>query len=217
MELNLPPFLPTPFKPEGTAASPSQPEVSTIFNQVSAKMNKHKHEQLSNNPLFFNVKEVSTHYPVIGSPEFTSEAQSTDTPLPMNENGEISNDITTTQKPKPKPRRRRPQPRRPTTTTTTEEPSTENLSYELQKMQESYEMSFETEAPPKKIRQRPNRYRTNPSSDNYRTTTSATDIDETSVENRSRGRHRNRQRGLFAFNIYWVSENTLAISRIQIE
>lgn len=104
----------------------------------------------------------------------------TETPFPMNENGEISNDITTTHKELQKERtrrptkeptkatstrdptksritnRRRPRPRKPSTTTTTEEPVVE--TYEPMKSQEQHieeEVSVETERPQRRRRPKP--------------------------------------------------------------
>ncbi|CAG9864077.1 unnamed protein product [Phyllotreta striolata] len=203
VELNIPPFLPTPIKPDPAyPTSPTQSEASTVFNQISQKMNKYKTAALANNPLFFDIKEVSTHYPILGRPEFVYETQ---TVSPVKDN-EIVEEVTTARPEEvtTKKRRRRPQPRRPTststtstttiaTTTTTEDPQTTE-AYRFQKIQE--ELGFETDKPPKRHRQRPNRYRYPNVSDaqenpaRYGTTTQATE-----EEDKSRGRHRYRQRG----------------------
>ncbi|KAJ8963451.1 hypothetical protein NQ318_018933 [Aromia moschata] len=200
VELNVSPFLPTPYRPEGALpTSPTQREVSTVFSQVSSKMNRYKNEALTTNPLFFDVKEVSTHYPILGQPSPIPD------PNPTDVNGELSNEITTPRQvqiveeiaPKvtkrPKHRRRRPQPRRTTTTstttampTTTEDvPVTE--SYEVQKTQDNYEeASMEvTERPYRRQRPRPHRIRTN--NNNYDA--------EGATEKRVRGRTRVKQRG----------------------
>ncbi|XP_018566009.1 proteoglycan 4-like [Anoplophora glabripennis] len=221
VELNVPPFLPTPYKPQGAVpTSPTQGEVSTIFSQVSTKMNRYKNEALTTNPFFFDVKEVSTHYPILGKPELKPESP-TNNPLPMDSNGEISNEITTmTPMTKPpqqnKSRRRRPRPRRPsttTTTTTTEEPvPTEN--YNLQKIEELFEgVSIETEKPQIRRRPRPNRYRTNNIEDRptrYRTTTPPSETEE-SNEKQIRTRNRSRNRGNIA-----TSENRNTFTRKRI-
>ncbi|KAG5861809.1 hypothetical protein JTB14_024362 [Gonioctena quinquepunctata] len=148
VELNLPPFLPTPYRPPGAPPTYStQSEASTVFSQVSTKMNKYKDEAMTMNPLFFDLKEVSTHYPILGKPEIENPSVT----------GE--NEITTERTKK----RRRPQPRRTTTpapiTTTTEEPTTTE-NYDFRKNQNSLEapQSEETERPFR--RQRPNRIRT---------------------------------------------------------
>lgn len=149
-------------------------------------MNKYKNEILQNNPLFFDVKEVSTHYPILGKPAYVLD------------NGEIGmttlnplDDTGTT--PKPKTRRRKPQPRRPTTTTTTtEETFTDNA--EIEKVIE--EVSTETERPRKRQRVRPNIIRTSTEDEEKSSfTTSRDDIEETTTERLTRGRYRFRQRG----------------------
>ncbi|KAJ8924102.1 hypothetical protein NQ315_006884 [Exocentrus adspersus] len=202
VELNLPPFLPTPYRPENAVpTSPTQSEISTIFSQVSTKMNRYKNEALTTNPFFFDVKEVSTHYPILGVPE-------SPTSDPMNLNSEVLNEITTAvpvtnKTPQTtKSRRRRPRPRRPssttttTTTTTTEEPVAME-SYESQKTEENVEeVSTETERPQRR-RPKPNRIRQSSSEERplrYRTTTPPSEGDE-SHEKRVRTRHRTRQRG----------------------
>lgn len=204
VELNVPPFLPTPYKPEGVVpTSPTQSEVSTVFSQVSTKMNRYKNEALTTNPLFFDVKDVSTHYPILGKPEPKPESP-TNNPLLADLNAEISNEITTmvtTASKLPqqnKSRRRRPRPRRPsttTTTTTTEEPvPTEN--YSLEKIEENFEASVETERTQIRRRPRPNRHRTNNIEERpvrYRTTTppgEGEDNNEKPVRTRNRSRHR---------------------------
>lgn len=71
-------------------------------------MNKFKTSVLANNPLFFDIKEVSTHYPILGRPEFIQETQ-TDSPAKENE---IVNEVTTQMEElTTRKRRRRPQPR----------------------------------------------------------------------------------------------------------
>ncbi|KAJ8936629.1 hypothetical protein NQ314_012245 [Rhamnusium bicolor] len=164
VELNVPPFLPTPYKPQGVVpTSPTQSEASTVFSKVSTKMNRFKNEALTTNPLFFDVKEVSTHYPILGKPGPKPDS-STNSLMSMDANSEISNEITTLRQEievettmlpttirvpqRTKTRRRRPQPRRPISTSTTTEDPPPTASYELQKTQENYEeMSVETERP----------------------------------------------------------------------
>ncbi|XP_066142741.1 mucin-4-like [Euwallacea fornicatus] len=165
VDLNVSPFLPTPYKPESVIlpTSPTQNEAATVFSKVSNKMNKLRNNAFKENP--FEIKDVSTHYPILGKPEYQTE-DGTDTPLPMNDNGEISNEITTTQNEREKERprrpftvpttlptstrdptraritnRRRPRPKKPVTTT--EEPVVVE-SYESMKSQENLE---ETERP----------------------------------------------------------------------
>ncbi|KAL3287009.1 hypothetical protein HHI36_001495 [Cryptolaemus montrouzieri] len=67
LDFNLPPFLPTPYKPV-VPTSPTQNEVSTIFVELSNAV-KHYPDTFKRNPYFFDVKEVSTHYPILGTPE----------------------------------------------------------------------------------------------------------------------------------------------------
>ncbi|XP_056647617.1 mucin-2-like isoform X2 [Diorhabda sublineata] len=205
VELNLPPFLPTPYVPDPIyPTSATQSEASTVFSQVSQKMNKYKNAALNNNPLFFDIKEVSTHYPILGKPSFIDDDQ---TANPAKEN-EIVDEVTTPREEiTTKKRRRRPQPRRPvstttttTTTTTTEEPPITEV-YQIKSQED---IVPETEKPlPKRIRQRPNRYKhlsgsssiNQESSLRYRTTTPVAQYEENNQEKRTRGRNRYRQRG----------------------
>lgn len=167
-----------------------------MFSKVSLKLNKYREESIANSPLLFDIKEVSTHFPIVGQPAFQNI-------LTDNENSQ--NDIPTTkqsiqlsstQKPK---LRRKPKPRRPIITTT-EETITE--SSELQKLSESTEE--QTERPRKRQRVRPN-YRTSTESvedsTGYKTTTIKVNSDETSTE-RSRGRNRYRHRGKYIFSFH---------------
>ncbi|XP_057668142.1 mucin-2-like isoform X3 [Diorhabda carinulata] len=204
VEFNLPPFLPTPYVPDPIyPTSATQSEASTVFSQVSQKMNKYKNAALNNNPLFFDIKEVSTHYPILGKPSFIDDDQ---TANPAKEN-EIVDEVTTPREEiTTKKRRRRPQPRRPvsttttTTTTTTEEPPITEV-YQIKSQED---IIPETEKPlPKRIRQRPNRYKhlsgsssiNQESSLRYRTTTPVAQYEENNEEKRTRGRNRYRQRG----------------------
>ncbi|KAI4468411.1 hypothetical protein MML48_2g00007899 [Holotrichia oblita] len=84
-------FLPTPVKPSGVVpTSPTQADISTIFTELSQKINRQKDIL---NPAFFNIKEVSTHYPILGKP---STAQfSVQYSLPVQDNADDSNEITT--------------------------------------------------------------------------------------------------------------------------
>ncbi|XP_044266042.1 mucin-5AC-like [Tribolium madens] len=182
---DVPVFLPTPYKPDGQSGiiptSPTQSEVSTIFTKLS-KLQREK-AFTTPSPNDYNVKEVSTHYPVFGKPVFANTPPS----------DEISNDITTlheevvttTKEPQRiRPhRRRRPDPRRTTTTTTTEQPEVVE-SYDSQRTQENEaSQSIETERPVR-IR-RPSRYRT--------TTPPPSDTsDVTTKPSRGRNRYRNR-------------------------
>jgi hypothetical protein len=192
LDLNQPAFLPTPYRPEGQSlapTSPTQSEVSTIFTKLS-KLQRNK-EVTTPNPFGYNVKEVSTHYPIFGKPVFGE---------PPHSSQELSNDITThqhheevvttTREPQRiRPHRRRRPDRRTTTTTTTTEVPVEVASYSSQKVQENEApASAETERP---IRQRrPTR---------YRTTTPATEVEETYTK-ASRGRNRYRHRNTDNFN-----------------
>lgn len=160
-----------------------------MFSKVSSKLNKYREESIANSPLLFDIKEVSTHFPILGLPAFQNqrdnENSSNDIPTTTKQSVQFSS----TQKPK---LRRKPKPRRPIITTT-EETITE--SSELQKLSESTEE--QTERPRKRQRVRPN-HRTSTESvedlSSYKTTTVKINSDETSTE-RGRGRHRYRQRG----------------------
>ncbi|XP_008195581.2 proteoglycan 4 isoform X1 [Tribolium castaneum] len=181
----VPVFLPTPYKPDGQSGiiptSPTQSEVSTIFTKLS-KLQREK-AYTTPSPNDYNVKEVSTHYPVFGKPVFAN-------PPPSDE---ISNDITTpheevvttTKEPqRVRPhRRRRPESRRTTTTTTTEQPEViENYDSQRTQENEAYSQSVETERPVR-IR-RPSRYRT--------TTPPSETSDVTTKPSRGRNRYRTR-------------------------
>lgn len=157
------PFLPTPFQPDNLApTSPTQSEVSTIFTKLSVKQKA----QAATDPTLYDVKEVSTHYPIFGSPIVQE----------VNVNTEVGNnevvttkevDVTETPavvvRQRPKQRRRRPGYR--LRTTTEEEPVPVTEHYEMEKV---------VDVPPSRrpLRRRPIR---------YRTTTSTTSPEE--VEN----------------------------------
>lgn len=151
-------FLPTPVKPSGAIpTSPTEADISTIFTELSQKINRQKNIL---DPTFFNIKEVSTHYPILGRP---STAQfSVQYSLPVQDNADDSNEITTIkprervkikeintsteiqttttsipiptrdwqQKRRPGHRRRRPVNR---TRLTSEEPSTTTEDYNIQR------------------------------------------------------------------------------------
>ncbi|CAH0552082.1 unnamed protein product [Brassicogethes aeneus] len=181
LELNLPPFLPTPFKPEGVVpTSPTQEEVSTLFSKVKIQ------EYQTLQPQFFDVKEVSTHFPILGKPEYHQQEQELTNEITTSGEQETTTLPTTTKEPqraRGSHRRRRPNNKLKITTTTEEALPTE--SYDVQKMQESEtEASVETERP---TRRRPNRHRTT-------TTTEASDIEEPTTKTpRRRNRYRQRQ------------------------
>lgn len=196
VELNVPPFLPTPYKPDvAIPTSATQKEASTVFSKVSSKLNKQREEAILNSPLFFDVKEVSTHYPIVGKPSFQSNTL-TGSGI---DNDDISNEVPTT---KPtvdsstqKPRRRKPKPRRPVVVTTTEQSITQ--SSELQKISESVEV--QTERPRKRQRVRPQQRTTTEKIDDilkHRTTTEKVQSEEISSE-RSRGRNRYRHKSKY--------------------
>lgn len=77
VELDVPPFLPTPYRPDKVfPTSPTQNEVSTIFGQLSNVVKQHP-EVYTRNSLFFDVKEVSTHYPILGKPGYLPTTEPT--------------------------------------------------------------------------------------------------------------------------------------------
>ncbi|XP_076267570.1 uncharacterized protein LOC143200781 isoform X3 [Rhynchophorus ferrugineus] len=212
VDLSVPAFLPTPYRPLAAVVPTiaTESDVSTVFNKVTSKMNQYKNQNAvanNNNPLYFNIKDVSTHYPVVGKPEIQSEA-STNTPLSTNENAEISNDITTqkefeyfnTRRPTQETtrptvtrdptkaritNRRRPRPRRPTTTT--EEPVVE--MYELVK-ENIEETPVETERPVRRRRPRPTTVKPRTEDDNEQQTFKP----EEQNNSKQRGRYRFRPR-----------------------
>lgn len=104
------PFLPTPVIPGGASpTSPTQSEVSEIYSFM-----KNKQED------FFSIKEVSTHYPILGTPAYQDfDAQFINDVTPKST--EETPTIPTTEKlftqRRPGQRRRRPinKPRPPTT------------------------------------------------------------------------------------------------------
>ncbi|XP_050295034.1 mucin-5AC-like [Anthonomus grandis grandis] len=188
VDLSAPGFLPTPYKPENSVipTSPTESEAATVFNKVSNKMNQYRGHALKDNPLFFDIKEVSTHYPVLGQPELSEG--NTQNPQALNqETGEISNEIPTTTTQKERTRRPtkepsstrdptrsrirsrgKPRTRKPTTTTTTtEEPMQQVETYAPIRSQEemvnSQEMVTEGER-----HQRPQTKRRRPKPTAYR-------------------------------------------------
>lgn len=140
------PFLPTPYKPENLApTSPTQSEVSTIFTKLSLKQKN----QATADPSLYDVKEVSTHYPILGSP--IAELQTTvsyETTTIKQDQGDPSPTDVPVIRQRPKQRRRRPGYRLRTTTTTTTEPPPATENYET------------VDAPRRPLRRRPIRYRT---------------------------------------------------------
>lgn len=67
VDISETPFLPTPYKTENLQPTlATQSEVSTVFSKISLKQ-KQQNRQTAN-PNFYDVKEVSTHYPIIGQP-----------------------------------------------------------------------------------------------------------------------------------------------------
>ncbi|KAH1007589.1 hypothetical protein HUJ04_004802 [Dendroctonus ponderosae] len=215
VDLSVPAFLPTPYKTEGTVipTSPTQSEAATVFAQVSNKMNKYRNNALQESPLFFDIKDVSTHYPILGKPEVQSE-DGTDYPVGLKETGEISNEITTTQKervrrPTKQPvtqptstrdptkaritNRRKPRPRKPSTTTT-EAPSAE--TYEPIKSHENVEEApIEVERPLRRRRPKPTGYRPQEAQAHVEQEPIQNQKDaEEEPATRQRGRHRQRNR-----------------------
>ncbi|KAL1512632.1 hypothetical protein ABEB36_002193 [Hypothenemus hampei] len=167
VDLNVPSFLPTPYKTEALAVptSPTQNEAATVFAQVSGKIPvSHQQSGLQENPMFFDIKDVSTHYPILGVPE-----TATDVP-------EISNEITTTLKEVPRrptqatiardptkarvSNRRRPRPSRPATTTSTTT-TTEETVVEMYETLKNQDEEVVTERPLRRRRPRPPSYITN--------------------------------------------------------
>lgn len=154
------PFLPTPFQPENLApTSPTQSEVSTIFTKLSLKQKT----QANSDPSLYDVKEVSTHYPILGSPI----QEIINTEVPNNNEDVTTKEIEVTDVPimvrqRPKQRRRRPGYRLRTTTE------------EIMPVTENYEMEKAVDVPPSRrpLRRRPIRYRTTT------TTTIASPVEE---------------------------------------
>ncbi|XP_018329302.1 uncharacterized protein LOC108739742 isoform X2 [Agrilus planipennis] len=74
-------FLPTPLKSDPLPTVASQSDVSAVYTELNLK-NRQKERP---NGSFFNIKEVSTHYPILGNPVAPNEP----------ENSDLTNEITT--------------------------------------------------------------------------------------------------------------------------
>lgn len=159
------PFLPTPFQLESLPpTSPTQSEVSTIFTRLSLKQKA----QATADPSLYDVKEVSTHYPILGIPVVqeivTTEAAAEVTTVP--EVVEVTEAPVVRQR--VKQRRRRPGQRLRTTTE------------EVVAVTENYEVEKTVDAPPSRrpLRRRPIRYRTSTT-----TTTTTTPVEQEEEDN----------------------------------
>uniref|UniRef100_A0A1Y1L9V2 DUF4758 domain-containing protein n=1 Tax=Photinus pyralis TaxID=7054 RepID=A0A1Y1L9V2_PHOPY len=193
-------FLPTPYHPDNSVpTSPTQSEISEIYNQLNLR---NRQPEISTEfPHFFSIKEVSTHYPILGKPE-------SPTILSISaENTEFSNDITgsseeknkmyqpinepepTTlpppvrnwQEQRPQQRRRRPSPR---PRTTTEEPTTVTEVRNIMKIKHSDATRHSGEDYRPQRRRRPARVRTTS------TTSSEESQEQTTISNKRRNRVR---------------------------
>ncbi|XP_044745430.1 proteoglycan 4-like [Coccinella septempunctata] len=185
VELDVPPFLPTPYRPDkAVPTSPTQNEVSTIFGQLSNVVKKHP-ESYTRNSLFFDVKEVSTHYPILGKPGYipttepVEESTGKSTSRPYIEEPEKTTEWeqqTTEQPVKIQTNHRRRRPTLPRTTTPPVELPTDPITESLETTTHPEVMDVETERP-----YRPRRpVRPRPSSE------------EVHHSNRHRDRHRKR-------------------------
>ncbi|KAF2885823.1 hypothetical protein ILUMI_20351 [Ignelater luminosus] len=207
-------FLPTPYTPEGSVpTSPTQSDVSSIYAELNQRNRPSPNEYSTLDPNYFSIKEVSTHYPIVGRPESSAVYSIPAGP----QNAEFSNEITTMkeekrepiqiyqieepeptipptkpppprewqgQRQRPHQRRRRPT-QRTRTTTTTEEPSPATESYEVHKVQSSEEnYSGETQRPHR--RRRPTRVRTTEATPE---TTKAEEITRPTIRQRYRTRY----------------------------
>lgn len=165
------PFLPTPYLPDLSKPTiATQSEISTVYNEI-AQVNRLKNEYQARDPSFFDVKEVSTHLPIVGNP-FEEQFQTT-TVQPVDEIDEVivtiaPPDFSNDNRNRNNFRRRRPGHRQRTTTTTENVPVME--VYGGEKENESEEVT-QRQRP---LRRRPTRYRT--------TTTTTTERNE-EVEN----------------------------------
>ncbi|KAK9880539.1 hypothetical protein WA026_011776 [Henosepilachna vigintioctopunctata] len=192
VELNFPPFLPTPYKPDiSISTSPTQEDVSTIFGQLSNNVKQYS-DVYTHDPYLFDVKEVSTHYPILGTPGTVSTIKTfpdgatgkpvavttTEETLPTTELSKV--ETIKPLRPHSNNRRRRPTTRYTTTTEQATEVITENETTSIS----SYSTEeIETERPHRSrrpINPRP----------------ALSNSDEESVEvpkfNRIRDRHRKR-------------------------
>ncbi|KAF5304903.1 hypothetical protein FQR65_LT00787 [Abscondita terminalis] len=204
-------FLPTPYRPDSSVStSSSQDDVASIYSKLNLRNRQQAHEDSTVNPNYFDIKEVSTHYPIVGKPEtptLLSVAVNT-------ENTEFPNDIITVineekhqppqiyqyfeenepttappttlppvrdwQAQRQRPSQRRRRPSHRTTSTTTEESVAANEDYSFIKYQSSEEQTYSDEIQKTKRRRRPSR---------VRTTTSTTTTTETPQIQSSSLRH----------------------------
>lgn len=147
-------FLPTPFKPDSLLpTSPTQSEVSTIFEQLSQK----QRNKPTANPSQYDVKEVSTHYPILGNlfGEFQTTTMQSETMNEITTNKPMEKEVDIEEPPRirqrGKHRRRRPGHR---FRTTTEESLAVTENYDNESKTPDEEVSR------RPLRRRPIRYRT---------------------------------------------------------
>lgn len=174
------PFLPTPFKPENIVpTSPTQSEVSTIFTKLSLKQKS----QATTDSSLYDIKEVSTHYPILGNPLIEVETPvSSEVPV---EATTVRQDVETNQptdvpvvvKQRLDKRRRRPGYR---LRTTTEESVSATDNYEFEKNIETVNNAVSR----RPLRRRPIRYRT----------TTVTSVEESPKQNINQQIYRKVQR-----------------------
>lgn len=142
------PFLPTPIIPGNAPPSPTQSAVSELYAYM-----KNKQEDL------FSIKEVSTHYPIIGTPSYHEYETSTTTPKTAFEE---ETTLATTEKQYNYQRRPSQRRRRPTNKqrySTTQEPLTSTEEFEdVQKAQLQEQVAEIVKERPQ--RRKPIRYRT---------------------------------------------------------
>ncbi|KAK5647567.1 hypothetical protein RI129_002459 [Pyrocoelia pectoralis] len=203
-------FLPTPYRSDSSVpTSPTQSDVSAIYNQLNLRYRQRQSEVSTENPYFYNIKEVSTHYPILGKPE-------SPTIISISANAEItefSNDITGSSEEKNKvpqiyqptdelepttlppvrnwqEQRHRPQQRRRRPTqrprTTTEESAVVTDVRNVMKIQNSEEIRHSSEDQRPQRRRRPTRVRTTT------TTTTEEPQEQTTISSK---RHRTKYEG----------------------
>ncbi|KAF5275375.1 hypothetical protein FQA39_LY06832 [Lamprigera yunnana] len=189
-------FLPTPYRPESESLVPTsdtQSEISSIYSKLNNRNRQPTSEYPTDEATYFDIKEVSTHYPIVGKPEnptiFSIPMKYDKTEFPntfeivkeQKQNYQPVLEVETTTPPATSPpiRERQPQRgrpnnrrRRPSHRTTTEEPNPVTEEYSFTKSQNSEEQNYSYESQRPHRRKRPNRVRTT----QYTTTSTTTEI-----------------------------------------
>ncbi|KAK4885423.1 hypothetical protein RN001_001694 [Aquatica leii] len=208
-------FLPTPYRPDSSVpTSSTQNEVASIYSKLNLRNRQHANEHSTVNPNYFDIKEVSTHYPIVGKPEtptiFSVPTSSGNTEFPneitvINDEKQVyqyvEEPVHTTppttlppvrdwqsQRPRPPSQRRR----RPLHRTTTEEPlPTEDYSFIKSQSSEEHSHFDETQKP--KRRRRPSRVRTTHLTTTTTTTTEIPQVQTSTTRHKHRIKYENHR------------------------